>query len=139
MKEFQVFAAKIGGLVLWWRCAIQVSHHGGIGQLKVCSVIAEKRPFWWYFYPPTRAYPCLHRGVRIVMAVMHSIWPARVMNSLPAYAAIGDWSGAKREPDHVISRLPSAKQAANLSHEVSRMIFKVLTFLRLRRVLTTRH
>lgn len=69
------------------------------------------------------------------MAVMHSIWPARVKNPLPAYVAIGDWSAAKREPDHVISRLPSAKQAANLS----RKIFQVLTFLRLRRALTTRH
>lgn len=36
---------------------------------------------------------------------------------LPAYAAIGDWYAAKREPDHVISRRPSAKP--NKSQEKS--------------------
>lgn len=48
------------------------------------------------------------------------------MNPLPAYAAIGDWSAAKREPDHVISRLPSAKQTANIPHKSQEMPLKGL-------------
>lgn len=51
------------------------------------------------------------------MAVMHSIWPARIMNSLPAYAVIGDWPAAKREPDHVRILLQSAKQTADISYK----------------------
>lgn len=124
-------AAKTGGLVLWSGCAIQACHYGGIGQRpKVCIVIAEKCRFLaellGYFYPPTAYLPLTYPSygrVRIVMAVMHSIWPARV---IPAYAAIGDWSTAKREPDHVISQLPSAKQTANISHKSQEMPLKGL-------------